>query len=108
MVEYSINLDAVFSSLADATRRDILKRVSKQALSISALASPYKKKMSFAAIAKHVQVLESARLIKKKRVGKQQIIRMEPKAVGVALTHLETYEKMWESRFSALDELLKK
>ncbi len=108
MVEYSINLDDVFSSLADATRRDILKRVSQQALSISELASPYKERMSFAAIAKHVRVLEMARLIKKRREGKQQIIYMEPKAVGTAVTHLEKYEEMWNARFSALDELLKK
>lgn len=107
MVECSIDLDAIFGSLADSTRRDILKRVSKKELSISAVAEPYKKKMSFAGIAKHVDVLVRAGLVQKKREGKQQIICLDPKAMTAALTHLEKYEELWNDRFSALDELLK-
>ncbi len=107
MVEYSIDLNTVFGSLADETRRDILKRVSKREHSISELAKPYKRFMSFAGIAKHVSILESARLITKRREGKRQIIGIAPKAVKVAITHLEKYEKVWNDRFSALDELLK-
>lgn len=106
MVEYSIDLNDVFRSLADETRRDILRRVSKKALSISELAKPYTHKMSFAGIAKHVNILEAARLITKRREGKQQIISIAPKAVGFAISHLEKYEEMWNDRFDALDELL--
>ena len=62
MVEQSINFDTLFQALADATRRDILRRVSKTELSISKLAEPYE--MSFAAIAKHVSVLEVAKLLR--------------------------------------------
>ena len=69
MVEQSIYLDNIFQALADNTRRDILKRVSKKPLSISELAEPYA--MSFAAIAKHVAKLEAAKLVIKKREGKQ-------------------------------------
>ncbi len=105
MVEQSINLDTLFQALADETRRDILKRVSKAELSISKLAEPYK--MSFAAIAKHVSVLETARLITKRREGKQQIISVVPKTVEVAASHLGLYEKMWTERFDALETLLK-
>ena len=104
MVERSINLDTLFQALADQTRRDILKRVSKAELSISKLAEPYK--MSFAAIAKHVSVLEAAKLITKRREGKQQIVSIVPKTMSVATTHLEQYEKMWNARFDALEELL--
>ena len=104
MVEQSINLDTLFQALADQTRRDILKRVSKTEMSISALAEPYK--MSFAAIAKHVLVLETAKLITKKRKGKQQIVAIVPKTMAVASTHLEEYEKMWDARFDALEALL--
>jgi DNA-binding transcriptional ArsR family regulator len=104
MVEQSINLDTVFQALADQTRRDILKRVSQAELSISKLAEPYK--MSFAAIAKHVGVLERANLVAKRREGKQQIISVVPKTVAVATTHLELYEKMWNERFNALEVLL--
>jgi DNA-binding transcriptional ArsR family regulator len=105
MVEYAINLDTVFASLADATRRDILKRVIEKPRSISELAKPYK--LTFAAVAKHVGVLETARLITKKRVGKEQIISAEPMTIAAATTYLEKFEKMWNARFDALDALLK-
>ncbi len=104
MVEYSINLDTVFYSLADATRRDILKRVSREKLSISNLAKPYK--MSFAAIAKHVHVLETAHLITKEKVGKEQIVSASPQAITAAAAHLQNYEELWNSRFEMLEELL--
>ncbi len=105
MVEQSINLDALFQALADQTRRDILQRVAKTELSISKLAESYK--MSFAAIAKHVSVLETAKLVSKRREGKQQIVSIVPKTMAVATTHLEQYEKMWSARFDALEKLLK-
>lgn len=106
MVERSINLDTLFQALADQTRRDILQRVAEAELSISKLAEPYK--MSFAAIAKHVSVLEAAKLVSKRREGKQQIISIVPKTMAVATTHLEQYERMWNARFNALEDLLSK
>lgn len=102
-----MSVDMIFASLADATRRDILKRVSKKELSIKELARPYEGKMSFAAIAKHVHVLHGARLIKKRRDGRQQFITIEPRALGIARTHLEQYERMLQKRFDALDVVLK-
>lgn len=104
MVERIINLDTLFHALADHTRRDILKRVAKTELSISKLAEPYK--LSFAAIAKHVSVLETAKLISKRREGKQQIVSIVPKTMIIAATHLEQYEKLWNTRFNALEALL--
>lgn len=104
MVEYKINLDVVFGSLADPTRRDILKRVSKQPLSIGMIAGYYK--VSFAAIAKHIGVLEEAKLVTKQRQGKQQIVQVCPKAIQAAATYFEMYQAMWEDRFGALDEYL--
>ncbi|NJM97912.1 MAG: winged helix-turn-helix transcriptional regulator [Phormidesmis sp. RL_2_1] len=104
MVERSANLDIIFKSLADATRRDILQRVSQKSLSISALAEPYE--LSFAAIAKHISVLETAQLITKRREGKQHMISLVPKTLATALTHLEQYEKLWQDRFDALETLL--
>ncbi len=101
-------LDVVFGSLADATRRDILKRVSVRSFTISELAKPYRKTLSFAGIAKHIGILEDAGLVVKKREGKYQIISIAPKTVHLAISHLEKYEKMWDDRFSALDELLNK
>jgi DNA-binding transcriptional ArsR family regulator len=59
MVEYTLDLDNIFFSLADPTRRDILKRVSAKDLSISEIADPYH--LTFAAISKHIKVLEKAK-----------------------------------------------
>jgi DNA-binding transcriptional ArsR family regulator len=109
MVEYTmsrISLDAVFASLADATRRDILLRVVKAPRSISDLADAHPQ-MSFAAVAKHVSVLEDAFLIEKKREGRQQIVSANPKAIAAATKMLQKYEAIWESRFNTLEELLK-
>lgn len=104
MVEQSISLDSLFHALADKTRRDILERVSQAELSISSLAKPYK--MSFAAIAKHVSVLEAAKLVTKRREGKEQIVSVVPDTVTIASAHLEQYKVLWGSRFDALEDVL--
>ena len=106
MVEYTINLDSVFSSLADATRRDILNRVSKQSLSVGELAEAHPG-LSFAAVAKHIAVLEGAELVIKKREGRYQIISVNPKAVNQAVAVLKASQAIWDARFAALDNLLK-
>jgi DNA-binding transcriptional ArsR family regulator len=109
MVEYAmkhISLDTVFASLADATRRDILARVIERPRTIGELAKAHKK-MSFAAIAKHVGVLESARLVAKHRAGRHQVVSANPKTIDAATDALHQYQAMWDARFSALDKLLK-
>jgi DNA-binding transcriptional ArsR family regulator len=106
MVEYTINIDAVFSSLADATRRDILTRVSKRSHSIGELAESHPD-ISFAAVAKHVGVLEEAKLVIKMKEGRYQIISVNPKALEQATRVLEQYKSIWEARYTALDTLLK-
>lgn len=104
MVEQAFHLDSVFGSLADATRRDILRRVSKQSLAVGEIASAYN--MSLAAISKHLRVLEKAQLILKRRQGKQQIVELSPAAVKDASAFLKQYEQMWDQRFDALERLL--
>lgn len=104
MVEQVIQLDTIFQALADSTRRDILRRVSDKALSISDLAEPYN--VSFAAIAKHVAKLEAAKLISKQRVGKEQRVAASAEALQVASQYLQQYADIWESRYNALDDLL--
>jgi DNA-binding transcriptional ArsR family regulator len=104
MVKYQSQLDSVFHSLADPTRRDILKRVATRELSVGEIASPYH--MSFAAISKHLKVLEEAELISKRREGKQHFVQASPLAFEKAMHYLEQYRHMWEERFSRLDALL--
>ena len=106
MVEYAINLNSVFNSLADATRRDILNRVSKKSQSIGELAEAHKG-LSFAAVAKHIAVLQEAQLVIKKREGRYQIISVNPKTLNQAAHVLQEYKAIWGARFDALDTLLK-
>lgn len=104
MVECPLNLDDVFRSLVDPTRRDMLRRVCLEDLAISDLAKHYD--LSFAAIAKHLTVLEKAKLITKKRKGKQQIVTASREAIDEASKHLEQYKKLWNERYDQLDILL--
>lgn len=104
MVESNIALDQIFGALADVTRRDILKRVSRAEHTINELAQPYT--MSLAAIAKHISVLEKAGLITKRRSGKQKVVQIQPKTIKVAAAYLGEYEKIWSARFDALEKLL--
>lgn len=102
MVEYE--LDKIFNSLSDPTRRDILKRVSKSSLSINEIAGVYN--MSLAAVSKHLKVLEKANLIVKRKEGKQYFVELAPKTLKNASNYLEDYKKFWEDRFEAMDRIL--
>ncbi len=106
MVEYNPKLDMVFQSLADSTRRDIIKRVAIRELSITELASDYK--MSFAAVAKHISYLDRANLIKKIKRGKQRIITAHPTSIAEASRYLDQYEKLWSDRLDRLENLMVK
>lgn len=104
MVEYMISLDSVFGSLSDATRRDILRRVSKDDLSVSQIAKNYD--LTFAAVSKHVTVLEKAKLIVKYKRGKEHIIRLSPQALTAATVYLEFYRQHLEDRLDSLDTFI--
>ncbi len=105
MVELTLNLDLVFGSLADPTRRDILRRVAQKELSISDISKAYK--LTFAAISKHLQVLERAKLVIKRRQGKEQMVKMAPQAVVAAADFLTEYQKLWDDRLDSLEKYLK-
>ena len=106
MVEYVLKLDSIFGSLADPTRRDILMRVSKREMSVGEIAKPYD--LSFAAISKHLKVLEKASLIIKRRRGKQQMVSLAPMAMADAVEYLQWYRQFMEVRFDSLDSYLNK
>lgn len=97
-------VDRVFAALADATRRDILTRVLDEEASVSALAARYA--MSFAAVQKHVAVLERASLVTKERRGREQLVRGAVDTVRVASRLLERYEEIWRGRVERIDALL--
>jgi DNA-binding transcriptional ArsR family regulator len=96
--------DLVFHALADATRRDIITRVIRDEQSVSALARHYP--MSFAAVQKHVAVLERASLVTKTKRGREQIVRGEIATLRHASRLLDTYEAAWRHRAARIDQIL--
>ncbi|MEV6177028.1 ArsR/SmtB family transcription factor [Streptomyces sp. NPDC052016] len=97
-------LDRLFHALADPTRRDILRRCVDGELSVSQLAAAYP--MSFAAVQKHVAVLEQAGLVGKQRRGREQLVRTEPDAVARARQALDELESLWRGRVERMTDLL--
>jgi len=104
MVEYTMNLDTVFGSLADPTRRDILRRVARREQSVGQIAQHYD--LTFAAVSKHLQVLEKAKLVTKRRRGKEQMVNIAPGALASADEYLEQYRELWERQLDRLEDLL--
>ncbi|SHI98641.1 DNA-binding transcriptional regulator, ArsR family [Nocardiopsis flavescens] len=96
--------DRLFHALADATRRDILRRSVDGELSVSRLAELYP--MSFAAVQKHVAVLERAGLVSKTRQGREQLVRTRPDAVRRARQALDHLESLWHGRVDRMADLL--
>ncbi len=105
MVEQA-TLNNIFKSLADPTRRDILSRLAENEYSISELVQKYS--MSFAAVAKHINVLETANLVTKRRSGKEQIITINGESIEYADKYLQKYAVLWSDRFDRLEDLLSK
>jgi DNA-binding transcriptional ArsR family regulator len=97
-------VDHLFHALADATRRDILRRSATGELSVSRLAEAYP--MSFAAVQKHVAVLERAGLVVKERRGREQLVRTSPDAVARARQALDRLEAEWRGRVDRMSRLL--
>ncbi len=97
-------VDRVFRALADATRRDIVGRVLTGEQSVSALADRYD--MSFAAVQKHVAVLERAGLVTKNSRGRERMVRGNPDAIRRVQALLDRYEQLWRSRIDRLDAIL--
>jgi DNA-binding transcriptional ArsR family regulator len=97
-------VDRLFHALADATRRDILRRCVLGEPSVSRLADGYP--MSFAAVQKHVAVLERAGLVVKERRGREQLVRTAPAAVDRARRVLDELEATWRGRVDRMADLL--
>lgn len=97
-------VDLIFHALADRTRRDIMGKVSQSEQSISDLARQYE--VSFAAIQKHVSVLEKASLITKRVDGRQKLVQNNPETLRRATELLAEYERIWTHRINAIGRLL--
>lgn len=98
------DVDRIFHALADATRRDIVAFAAGDGYSVSTLAKRYP--MSFAAVQKHVAVLERAGLVTKERRGREQLVRTDVDTVQRARLLLAGIEKLWRARVDRIDDLL--
>ena len=100
----AFDADQVFAALADATRRDIVLRALDGREGIAELASHYP--MSFAAVQKHVAILERAGLVTKQRIGRRKVVRTNLEGVRVARRLLDQYEELWRGRINRMTELV--
>ncbi len=97
-------LDAVFSALADSTRRAILRDITRREKTVGEIAQPYA--MSLAAVSKHLDVLERASLIQRERRGSCRMVRLNAKPMKEAQRWLAFYENFWTNNLDALQEFL--
>ena len=105
VAQRSAALDHVFHALADPTRRAMLRTLASGERHIGELAAPFN--MSFAAASKHVKVLETAGLIRRKRHGRRHVCRIDASPLAAAEKWLRYYEHFWTRRLDALEALLK-
>jgi DNA-binding transcriptional ArsR family regulator len=97
-------VNRIFHALADATRRDIVRRTLTGEASVSELAGAYA--MSFAAVQKHVAVLEGAGLVTKESRGRERLVRADPETLARARALLDAYAELWRGRIDRLDAVL--
>jgi DNA-binding transcriptional ArsR family regulator len=100
------DVDRLFQALADPTRRDIVRQVTVAEYSVSGLAARYA--MSFAAVQKHVAVLERASLVTKEKRGREQIVRGNHEGLQKARRLLDEYEAIWRQRAGRIADILAK
>lgn len=103
-MQTTFDADVVFSALADATRRDIALRALSGHEGVAELAGHYP--MSFAAVQKHVAVLERAGLITKQRTGRRKVVRTNIEALRLARGLLDQYEALWRGRIDRMTDLI--
>jgi DNA-binding transcriptional ArsR family regulator len=104
VTDKSMSLDRVFHALAHPARRTMLRRLADGEHNLTELAAPLQ--MSFPAASKHVRVLEHAKLVRRRIIGRIHLCRIDGKALALANQWLETYRRIWEANFQRLDDLL--
>ena len=98
------DFDRMFGALADATRRDIVRRAIDAEEGVAQLASHYP--MSFAAVQKHVAILERAGLVTKRRIGRRKVVRTNLEGLRIARRLLDRYEELWLGRVDRMTALI--
>jgi DNA-binding transcriptional ArsR family regulator len=96
--------DRMFGALADATRRDIVRRAIAGEEGVAQLAEHYS--MSFAAVQKHIAILERAGMVTKERIGRRKVVRTNLEGLRIARSLLDQYEEMWRGRVARMTALV--
>lgn len=104
MVLSETPLDATLVAIADPTRRAILRRLAAGEARVTELAAPFA--MSLNAVSKHIQVLEKARLIRRRRQGREHLLSVNPRGLDEASGWIEAQKAMWAGTLERLDALL--
>ena len=104
MVEGSVQLDRVFHALSDPTRRFMLRAMAESAQSIGELAAPHQ--MSFAAVSKHVKVLETAGLLRREVRGREHVCHLTVAPLAAASDFLASYAAFWSARLDAFEAVV--
>ena len=103
-MQTTLDFDRAFGALADATRRDIVRRAIDGEEGVAELADHYP--MGFAAVQKHVAVLERAGLVTKERIGHRKIVRTNVAGLRMARGLLDQYEELWRGRIDRMTDLI--
>jgi DNA-binding transcriptional ArsR family regulator len=99
------NLDGTLHALADPTRRAILHRLTEGETRVTDLAEPFE--MSLNAVSKHIRLLERARLVRRRKVGREHLLSLNPEPLEAAATWMAEQRAFWTARLAALDALLR-
>ncbi|HEY8312487.1 MAG TPA: metalloregulator ArsR/SmtB family transcription factor [Gemmatimonadaceae bacterium] len=97
-------LDTSFAALSDATRRGVLEQLGRSDASITDLAEKFQ--MTLTGMRKHVGVLEQARLVTTKKVGRVRTCKLGPRRLEAETAWLEIYRQRWDARFDELDKVV--
>jgi DNA-binding transcriptional ArsR family regulator len=103
-MQTTLDFDRVFGALSDGTRRDIVRRAIAGEEGVVELAKHYP--MSFAAVQKHIAVLERAGLVTKVRIGRRKLVRTNVEGLRRARQLLDQYEKLWRGRLERMSALV--
>jgi DNA-binding transcriptional ArsR family regulator len=103
-MQTALDHNRIFGALGDATRRDIVRRAIDGEEGVAELAEHYP--MSFAAVQKHVAILERAGIVSKHRIGRRKVVRTNLEGLRVARRVLDRYEELWRDRVERMHQLI--
>ena len=105
MDAHHVRLDKTLTALSHPARRAMLRRLAQGELRVTALAAPFP--MTLNAVSKHIHVLERARLVRRRRAGREHLLSLNPAPLDQAAAWLETQRQVWTNRLDALESLLR-